>query len=99
MTPVDVLNMAFAADPNAVHTLISNRVPCNQFLADDRFVVVGVCQVLPGEHFQVGAIGLVNAVLSAIGQPLVASQWSEPDSSGHRKLIGFCEYTGDTPEA
>lgn len=103
MDAVECLNIAFQADPNAVHALVANRVPCNRFLADDRFVVVGQCRVLPDENWQVGALGLVNAVLAASDLPLVASEWSEPDADGHRKLIGFCEYrpedAGDQPEA
>lgn len=30
---VDALQAAFLADPNAIHALIVNRVPCNQMLA------------------------------------------------------------------
>ncbi len=92
MNAIQCLNLAFDADPNAIQSLVANRVPCNQFLADDRFVQVGECQVLNGQHYQVGALGLVNAVLAAEGLPMVASMWGEPDENGRRKLTGFCQY-------
>jgi hypothetical protein len=93
MNAVEALNMAFKADPNAIHSLMCNRVPCNQFLADDQFVQVDAPPVLPDGNFQVGALGLVNAVLAANGLPLVAAKFSdEKDSEGRSKLLGFCEY-------
>jgi hypothetical protein len=93
MNAVEALNMAFKVDPNAIHSLMCNRVPCNQFLADDQFVQVDVSPVLPDGNFQVGALGLVNAVLAANGLPLVAAKFSdERDSEGRSKLLGFCEY-------
>lgn len=93
MNTVDVLNVAFQADANAIHSLICNRVPCNQLLADDQFVQVDTPPVLPEGNFQVGALGLVNAVLAANGLPLVAAKFSdETDSEGRSKLLGFCEY-------
>ena len=90
---VDTLQAAFAADQNAIHALIVNRVPCNQFLADDPFVIVDQPPVLPAGNWQVGAIGLMNAVLAANGLPLVAAKFSdEKDTMGRAKLLGFCEY-------
>ena len=93
MDAVEALNVAFTADPNAIHALLINRVPCNRLLADDPFVQVDGSQVLPEGNFQVGALGLVNAVLAASDLPLVAARYSpEPSSDGRYKLIGFCEY-------
>lgn len=90
---VEALQAAFSADPNAIHALILNRVPCNQLLADDPFVVVDQTPVLPSGNWQVGAIGLVNAVLAANGLPLVAAKFSdEKDADGRSKLLGFSEY-------
>lgn len=65
----EVLTAAFARDPAAIHALIVNRVPCNQSLADDPHVVVDANRVLPGAY-TVGAMGLVNAVLPALGLPI-----------------------------
>lgn len=90
---VEALQSAFIADQNAIHALIVNRVPCNQFLADDPFVVVDRPPVLAAGNWQVGAIGLVNAVLAANGLSLVAVKFSdEKDSDGRSKLVGFCEF-------
>lgn len=89
---VEVLQRAFDADPNAIHALVVNRVPCNQSLADDPYAVVEAARVLPQTHWQVGALGLVNAVLAANGLPLVAAKFSEPAEDGSRQMAGFCEY-------
>lgn len=93
MNSVEALNTAFKLDPNAIHSLLCNRVPCNQQLAEDKFVQVEASQVLPDGNFQVGAIGLVNAVLAANGLPLIAAKFSdEKNAKGSSQLIGFCEY-------
>lgn len=90
---VDAMNMAFAEDCNAVHSLIVNRIPCNQELADDIFIQVDQSPVLPEGNFAVGALGLVNGVLAAYGLPLLATKWSEEtDEDGRSRLMGFCEY-------
>ena len=95
-TAVEVLQAAFLSDPNAIHSLIVNRVPCNRLLADDPFVMVDHPPVLPDGNWQVGALGLVNAVLSANGLPCVAYKMSdEKDADGRSRLMGFCEYNPD----
>lgn len=98
------LNTAFQADPDAIHALTRNRVPCNAALANHPYVVVdanvalnkvedGTLQI---EHFSVGAIGLLNGVLTAIGLPRVA--WVIEDGPGNRRTFtGFTEYR-PTPE-
>lgn len=88
---VEALQMAFTSDPNAIRALVCNRMPCNQMLADDPFVPVDKDLNLDGDHFCVGALGLVNAVLAANGLPLVATKW-EHHEDGPNKFIGFCEY-------
>jgi hypothetical protein len=52
----DALQKAFEADGNAIHSLICNRVPCNQALADDPFVQVDAVPVLSPPAFQVGVL-------------------------------------------
>ena len=90
---ISALQTAFISDPNAIHALIANRVPCNQLLADDPFVIVDQPQTLSSGNWQVGALGLVNAVLAANGLPLVAAKFSDDqDSDGRSKMLGFCEY-------
>lgn len=90
---VAVLNEAFRADPNAMHSLICNRVPCNQALADSPSVVVETSPVLRGDNYQVGMMCVLNAVLRANGLPLVAAAFSEESGPGDRAtLLGFCTY-------
>lgn len=91
---VEALQQAFIEDPNALHALVVNRVPCNGKLAADRFVVVDEVSVLPLGSWQVGALGLVNAVLAANGLPLVAAKFGEERRKGvPAKMVGFCEHT------
>jgi len=93
MDTVDCLNAAFAADPNAIHALLVNRVPCRAALADDPYVQVNDSPVLDPGSFQVGALGLINGILAANGLPLVASKWGDTvDEQGRHKLLGFCLY-------
>lgn len=93
MNAVECLNAAFAADPAAIHALRVNRVPCNQALADDPFVVIEYCPVLPVGVFQVGAPGLINGVLTASGLSPVAAVFDDvPGEDGTKKMRGFCEY-------
>lgn len=102
MSPAaQALDEAFRRDPEAIHAMISNRVPCNTALANDPFVVVEENQVLRSSavpHYTVGALGLINGVLAAAGLPLVASNWSDPNEHGVCKLIGFCDYTPPATE-
>jgi hypothetical protein len=90
---LECLNIAFENDPNAVHALIANRVPCNERLADHPTVEVAASNV-EGLHFNVGALGLINGVLVALGLPKVAMVW---DHSGSRhQFTGFKEYDQST---
>lgn len=90
---VDCLNAAFVADPAAIHSLVLNRVPCNDALADDPFVIVERVKTLSGKHWSVDAIGLINAVLAANKLPLVVWKFDDTkDAEGRHKLSGFCEY-------
>lgn len=89
---VAMLNNAFLADPNAMHALVCNRVPCNELLADDPFVGVDTAPVLVGKYFQVGALGLINGVMRLYRHPLIGAMFSdEEDEDGHCKMTGFCE--------
>jgi len=90
---VEVLNSAFKADPNAMHALMCNRVPCNKLLADDPYIPVDTTPVLDGENFQIGTLGLLNGVLEANGLSKVGMIFSEDvDEKGRRKFLGFIEY-------
>lgn len=96
---VECLNSAFAADPNAIHALVVNRVPCNQALADHPHVVVDNPPVIEGQHFSVGALGLVNGILTANGLPRIGVKF-EPmpsDQEGRFKIVGFGESNQGRP--
>ncbi len=84
-----VLNQAFAKDPSAIRALSLNRVPCNQLLADDEFVMVEKDIPLSPNAFFVGAFGLVNAVLLANGLAPVEPVFDHAGS--HPVFVGFKE--------
>ena len=89
----EVLQAAFDIDPNAMHALVCNRVPCNQALADDPHEIVHESLVLNGHNFQVGMLGVLNGVLAANDLPKVAAMWSDAtDEQGRHKFVGFCDY-------
>ena len=84
---LEVLQAAFEADPNAMQSLMVNRVPCNQALVDDPYVICGKA----GDNgYQVGILGLLNGILVAIGQPKVAGVFSNPGPGEVTvRLVGF----------
>lgn len=83
---VECLNRAFAYDPDAISALISNKVPCNDILADDKDVVVGSS----GGSYRLSALGLINGILKANGLPLVMAIVDDQEHT----LFGFDEYKG-----
>lgn len=89
----EVLQAAFEADPQAIHALMVNRVPCNDKLADDPYVFVDESLVAK-KSYCVGALGLINAVLAANDLQLVAIQFSDDkDEENRRSILGFCDYS------
>ena len=91
MTAIELLNAAFVADPGAILSLMINRVPCNESLAEDPFIIVEKTPVIENS-WRVGALGLINGILNANDLPIVAMKWSEPNEDGVCTLLGFCEY-------
>lgn len=90
MDAATYLNELFAADPNAIHALMVNRVPCNTALTDHEFCIVDNAPVLGKEYFAVGTLGLINGMLAANGQSEVAMAFSDTtDAEGRHKFIGF----------
>jgi hypothetical protein len=89
---VAMLNAAFNADPNAIYTLICNRIPCNAAMANTPHVRTHRIRAKKNCN-QIGALGLINGALSANGLPLVAASF-EPVTGqfGEPRLIGFVEY-------
>ncbi len=85
------LNEAFAADPAAIHAILSNRVLCKMALADHPTIQVDQVAVLQEpKPYAVGFLGLLNGVLEPVTGRRVASRWS--DENGAHTLKGFCEY-------
>lgn len=89
---VDCLNKAFKADPDAIHALMVNRVPCNTDLANDEHVFVSVNKILSDKSYTVGVLGLINGILSANDLPLVAMVIDDgADVKDIKHFYGFCE--------
>lgn len=93
----DVLNKAFSEDSNAIYCLVVNRVPCNEDLASNEFIIVEENKVLEGEQFTVGLLGIINGVLDANGLPMVAPKWEMPEDGGPGRLVGFQDYEVEPP--
>lgn len=90
---VDCLQSAFAADPNAMHSLVCNSVPCNQALADHPHVVVNDVPVLTAMMYRVSMVGVICGILDAAGLPKIAHKWSGPIfEDGGSEFLGFCRY-------
>lgn len=89
MSAAETLNRALSADVAAIHSLICNRVPCNKELAEDPYIVCEQSLVI-GDFFTVNALGLINGILTDLGQPNVVLSWSDDvDSKGRHRLLGF----------
>lgn len=84
------LNIAYKADPIAIHSLVCNRVPCNQALVDHPHFPVQKSTVCPGDT--IGAMGLLNCALSSIGVPKIALSFSDDKEP---KFLGFVKYMGN----
>ncbi len=87
------MQSAFAADPMAMRSLTVNRVPCNEALADHPHVTVQSAP-LPGGPPEVGMLGVVVGIMSAIGCRHIVS-WAfkkptEPTGSDQQlEFTGF----------
>lgn len=56
---IDVLNRIHEKDPTVLPALINYRVPCNDVLAEDPTVQVGIT---PEGGWEVGLLGILNGV-------------------------------------
>lgn len=69
-----IMNEAFEADPDAVHALICNRVPCNAQLTAHPHIVVDLPPT--GTNiYTVGSLGLINGFLASIGDQVIQAKW------------------------
>ena len=91
---IEALNQAYRADPNAIHSLMCNSVPCNQDLADDPNIIVSDNPIDTTNNFRVSALGLINGIFKANGLPFIAMKWAETDITNkfERYFVGFCVY-------
>jgi hypothetical protein len=87
-----VLNEAYKADPDAIHSLICNRVPCNLLLANHPTIQVDTNDVAIGGTWTVGLLGVINGICEEVTGERVAVMFSEPDIEGRRKVVGFTQY-------
>ena len=85
---LDLLNQAFKNDPNAIYSIMTNRIPCNEKLADDPHIVVNNTTNIKGSRpsYSLNALGLLSGILSCLNLPLVALKWSDEGEP-----IGFCK--------
>jgi hypothetical protein len=94
-TAVRILNEALQADPAAVATLFSIRIPCNDKLAAHPTVQVREQWVQGNGYFNtVSALGLINGILEAMTGQRVAAQYSDLGQSNDpgTNLEGFGVY-------
>lgn len=82
-TIVRLLNSAYKADPEAVHALLVNRVPCNKELSDHPYIQVHRSQTLDDNAYNVGLLGIINGILSFRDRPFIQAKWEDG------KFIGF----------
>ena len=91
------LDTAFHKDPEAIHSLLSDKAVCRQCLAADRFVMCESNPVLGFPCWTVSALGLLNGALLAAGLPAVIGKFIDGKDGKPSQLVGFCDY--QPPEA
>lgn len=80
----DLLNSMFLADPAAMYALVSNRVPCNEKLADHPFAETIKVPLVDHEQYQIGLLGVINCLMNACGIPKVCVAYDKSN-----QLLGF----------
>lgn len=82
---INYLNSLVDCDKNAIHALVSNRVPCNQELADHP-----TCQVFTQNYgFHVGLLGIINGIFGVreIGGGYIAASFVDDEKSSYGKSL------------
>jgi len=82
------LNVAFAADPQAMHAIMAGFVPCNRKLADHPHVMVEEHRTTGEDRFALHGIGVLNGALLASGLRPVKLSFVMQDH-GELRLVGF----------
>ena len=82
-----ILNEAAAADPEAMHALVSHRVPCSQGLIDHPTIKIGPSR--PDGPCEVGMLGVLNGICEVITGRLVAAVVED----GEKKVRKFISPT------
>jgi len=82
---VEYLNSIYKADPNAIHSLMCNRVPCtNDNLLNHPHFVVSNSIAAEGTNLA-GVLGMINGMLTSLKLEKVALSF---DDETH-KCLGF----------
>lgn len=85
---IDVLNRIHAADPIVLQTLIDYRVPCNDAVANDPTVQVGIGKdpTVPDNGTWVGLLGIINGLFGTNnnGAGFIFANYDDD-----RNLVGF----------
>jgi hypothetical protein len=85
-----VLNEAHSSDPAAMHSMVNQRVPCNELLADHPTIQVGTNRLGDTDKFDVGMVGIINGILEAATGKRLAVAISD---DGEGCVVGFVPYT------
>lgn len=85
------LQSAFEADPNAMRSLVVNRVPCNQAIADHPSIVVAETPLaIPGRHFEVGMVGVIVGLMCDAGcRRVIGWKFDEPEPNAEDRSLKF----------
>lgn len=89
---IRTLNEALAADPAAVTSLVTNRVPCNATLCEHPTIQAASVTTANGQVGFVGMLGIINGILGAAGAGLVAVHCDIDHSGPTQRIVGFAEH-------
>lgn len=80
---ISVLNRIHRADSRVLPALITHRVPCNNWVAADPTVQVGVVGVVGGSvMYEVGLLGIINGLFGV-------------DENKYGYITAYCDENGE----
>ncbi len=92
-TFLGVLNNAFKADSNAIHSLFEFRVPCSANLNDKGRVSADLGPVIFGEFmYRTGVLHLINSILFSLGAGIITPRYEMEASISSHQMTGFMEH-------